>query len=150
MHRIFVLIAAICVIGTRGVAQPAKSQVPTDYESSAIPSLARAARPSVENVRRVETTSDPADLRPVAALRSRANHSRRGAVIGAVVGALAGAIVGTQVQTGCDLGSTSCSETRNRIGLVGYFGVVGAGAGALLGALIESLSHTDSQPAPAR
>lgn len=70
---------------------------------------------------------------------SRRWHVVRGALIGAGIGLVAGAIGGTYVGIGCDASTSSCSETRERIGVMAWFGAEGAVAGALLGGAIGAM-----------
>lgn len=86
-----------------------------------------------------------ADRFSISGLGSDSTHARRrftarGAAIGAGAGFLTGAVAGTFLSTGCDTvtGST-CSATKNRVGLslvtATAGAVVGAGIGAVVGAL---------------
>lgn len=63
------------------------------------------------------------------------HNTFKGALTGALVGFVLGAITGAQINTGCEpANNSSCSTSRRRRNLVLGGGVVGAGAGAAIGA----------------
>lgn len=106
---------------------------------------AQTAQPSGV-VQPLSTLSSPevsAGFEAVGSARSQSDepshHTRNGAIIGGIIGAIGGIAGGSLVQTGCAIETSSCSETKTRIGFMFEFGIVGAAVGVAIGALVGRL-----------